>query len=180
MWNDRKSLYNVYRETIHFDAVESVSVWLQNIAPGRQTRIQLGPIRALPMAPAILRSPKITVAGKAILFPVDLPSGNWIECNGLEDCQAYGPKGELLGAIAPRGDWPAIARGVSPVRFECGRTEGPQPRARVTMFSYGEEFSCGADVHAHARPADERPGLPCQRRDERQQRPDYVDVLRKS
>lgn len=138
VWNDQKGLYNVYRETIHFDAVESVSVWLQNIAPGCETSVRLGPIRALPLVSATVRLPRITVAGTAIEFPVELPSGSWLECNGPGDCQAYGPKGESLGAIAPRGEWPVMARGVSAVRFECGPGNGPNPRARITVFNQGE------------------------------------------
>ena len=49
VWNDGKGAYNAYRETIDFSAVESVSVWLQNIPPGRETRCGLGPVRALPL-----------------------------------------------------------------------------------------------------------------------------------
>ena len=50
VWNDGKALYNAYRETIDFGAVETVSVWLQNLPPGRATECHLGPIRALPSA----------------------------------------------------------------------------------------------------------------------------------
>ena len=38
-WNDGKSLGDVYRETIRFDAVESVSVWLNNLPAGRTSRV---------------------------------------------------------------------------------------------------------------------------------------------
>src|SRR6185503_2850381 len=31
VWNDGKGVYNVYRETIDFGAIESASVWLQNL-----------------------------------------------------------------------------------------------------------------------------------------------------
>ena len=34
VWNDGKHPYNAYRETIDFGAIESVSVWLQNLPSG--------------------------------------------------------------------------------------------------------------------------------------------------
>ena len=48
-WDDGKSLYNVYRETIDFGAGESAEIWLQNLPPGKEAKCGLGPIKALSM-----------------------------------------------------------------------------------------------------------------------------------
>jgi hypothetical protein len=140
VWNDSKGHYNVYRETINFGVVDSVSIWLQNLPSGRETKVRLGPICAVLMRPVPVKNPKVTVAGNTITFPVELVSGSWMECNGPEDCTAYGPKGELLGKVTPRGEWPTLGTGVTSVKFDCERKEGPAPRARVTVFSQGAEL----------------------------------------
>jgi len=138
VWNDAKGLYNIYRETINFGAVESVNVWLQNLPPGREAKIRIGPIRALPMRPVAVKNPKITVDGKTVEFPVELASGSWIEGNGPDDCTVYGPKGEPLGKVSPRGDWPVLRSGVTPLKFSCEPSADPKPRARLTVFAHGE------------------------------------------
>jgi hypothetical protein len=140
VWNDGKHPYNVYRETIDFGAIESVSVWLQNLPTGRETKCRLGPIRALPLRPGLVKNPKVRVGGSTIEFPIELASGSWIECNGPADCAAYGSKGELLGKVTPRGDWPMLPAGVAPLQFSCESNDAATPRARVTVFSQGDEL----------------------------------------
>jgi hypothetical protein len=140
VWNDGKHPYNAYRETIDFGAIESVSVWLQNLLPGRETKCRLGPIRALPLRSGLVENPKITLGGKTVEFPIELASGSWIECNGPSDCVAYGAKGEPLGKVAPRGDWPTLPAGIVPLQFTCNPATVPNPRAHVTVFTHGEEL----------------------------------------
>jgi hypothetical protein len=140
IWNDAKSWYHVYREQVDFGAVESVSLWLQHLAPGRETKLRVGPIRALPMRPVVVANPKVTAGEKSIEFPVQLAPGSWIECNSPQDCAVYGAKGEPLGNVTPRGDWPVICGGSSPLRFSCESGGELKPRARVTVFCSGEEL----------------------------------------
>ena len=140
VWNDGKHPYNAYRETIDFGAVESVSAWLQNLPAGVGTKCRLGPIRALPLRPGLVKNPKVSVGGSTIEFPIELASGSWIECNGPADCAAYGAKGEPLGKVTPRGDWPTLPAGVAPLQFSCEPNDAAQPRARVTVFSHGDEL----------------------------------------
>jgi hypothetical protein len=140
VWNDGKHLYHVYREGVNFGAIESLSVWLQNLPTGCETKCRIGPLRALPMRSGSVKNPKLTVEGKTIEFPVELASGSWIECNGLDDCAVYGPKGESLGKVTPRGDWPVLRAGESAAQFSCETSDGAQPRARVTVSGLGEEL----------------------------------------
>ena len=140
VWNDGKGIYNAYRETIDFGAIESISVWLQNLPPGRETKCRLGPIHAVPMRPGLVKNPKVSVGGSTIEFPIELASGSWIECNGPADCTAYGAKGELLGKVTPRGDWPMLPAGVAPLQFSSEPNDAAQPRARVTVSSQGDEL----------------------------------------
>ena len=124
--------------TIDFGAIESVSVWLQNLPPGQATKCRLGPVQALPLRPGLVKNPSLCVGGKTIAFPVELASGGWIECNGSNDCVAYGSRGEPLGQLTPRGDWPALNAGVTPIQFSCESSGAIRPRARVTFFTRGK------------------------------------------
>ena len=138
VWNDNKSLYNVYRETIDFGAIESASVWLQNLPPGATVRCDLGPVKALPMLPATFKNPTLTLNGVTILFPVELTSGSWIECNGPEDCVLYGAKGEILSTFSPRPTIPRLKPGPNEISFSCSSNSGPAPRVKITLFAEGE------------------------------------------
>jgi hypothetical protein len=140
VWNDASHLYHAYRETVSFGAINSLSLWLQNLAPGRETKIGLGSIRALPLRAAAVTNPKLSVGGQGVEFPIALASGSWIECNGPEDCLVYGPKGEALGKVTPRGTWPEIPRGTTLLKFSCGPAADTPPRARVTVFHQGDEL----------------------------------------
>ena len=139
-WGDGKALYHLYREGVEFDAIDSVSVWLQNLPAGREVTCRLGPIRAVPMQEQTLRRPALSVNGTTITFEVELPAGGWIEANGPEDCQAFGPKGEPRGAVKVTGAWPQLRAGANAVEFRAPAAEGPAVRARVTVFARGEEL----------------------------------------
>jgi hypothetical protein len=139
-WNDGKGLYNVYRETIDFGAVESVEVWCQNLPPGKEVKCGIGPVKALPMLPGTLKNPALTVNGETWVLPAELTSGSWLECNGPEDCVHYGAKGETLGKIAPSGRLPTLRAGQNRVQFSCAPAQGPSPRVKVTLFTQGQEL----------------------------------------
>jgi hypothetical protein len=139
-WGDGKWAYNVYRETIDFGTVESVSVGLQNLAPGNETRCTVGPVKALPMLPGVVRNPTLTLNGTTVMIPLDLPSGSWIECKGPEGCVLYGSRGEVLKTLSLPGAWPTLKSGENRVQFSSKTSSGPAPRARITVFCRGEEL----------------------------------------
>ena len=139
-WNDGKSVYNAYRETIRFDAVSAVSVWCQNLPPAETAKCRLGPIKALPMLPATLKNPALTVNGERIEFPVELPSGSWLEYDGGSDFAVFGSKGEPLGRHTLKGTPLLLRAGENRLEFLCPSSTGPSPRAKVTLFSQGEEL----------------------------------------
>jgi hypothetical protein len=139
-WNDGKGLYDVYRETIDFGAVESVAIWCQNLPPGKEVKCGLGPIKALPMLPGTLKDPAITMDGVTTVFPGEFTSGSWLECSGSGDCTLYGSKGEVLGKVAPSGRRPTLRAGSNQVQFSCAPSQGPSPRVKVTLFTQGEDL----------------------------------------
>jgi hypothetical protein len=127
LWNDGKGAYNVYRETIDFAAVESISVWLQNLPPHRETKCRLGDIQALPLAATAIKNPQLTVAGRTVSFPIELKPGSWIECTGPETASLR-PQRRTSRQISPVGEgW--LSLGVTDFNSSAIPVRTPTPRA---------------------------------------------------
>ncbi len=137
IWNDGKWLYNAYRETVNFGAVQSLSLMYNNLPPHQEVRCTIGTVKALPMIPCTLKNPAVTVNGKTISFPVEIPSGGYLELYGGDTCTLYGPTGETLGKVAPAEPAPLLQAGGNSLQFACDPTD-PAPRARIVVISYGD------------------------------------------
>ncbi len=138
VWNDGKGLYNVYRETIDFGTVESVGIWYNNLPEGQQARCVIGPVKALPMVACTVRNPAVTINGKTITFPVEMPSGGYLELSTTGDCMLYGPKGEEIANVSPKGPIPLLSPGKNQIQFSADAADGPAPRVRLTISSHGQ------------------------------------------
>ena len=134
------SIYSIYRESIRPNAVETLSLWLNNIPPKGTVTCYLSPIRALPTKSSVLRAPSLTVAGETLRFPVDVATGQFLEFRGPGDCKLYGPRGEEICDVAYEGDVPILPPGESEARFSCEPEEGVQPRATISIITEGEPF----------------------------------------
>jgi hypothetical protein len=138
VWNDGKWLYNVYRETINFGAVESVGIWYNNLPKGERAECTIGRIKALPMVACTVKSPTIAINGKAIILPVEMTSGSYLEFSGGNDCVLYGPKGEVITKVTPDGAVPVLSAGENEILFSCSEAQGPAPRVKLTAISHGK------------------------------------------
>ncbi|NLZ07479.1 MAG: hypothetical protein GXY19_20105 [Phycisphaerae bacterium] len=137
VWNDGKGGYNVHRETIDFGAIESVSIWYNNLPKGRPVRCAVGPVKALPMLPCTVKNPAITVNGTTLCLPVEMPSGGYLEFRSDHDCVLYGPKGETIANVTPQGEPPLLRAGPNRIQFSCDAADGPAPRVRLTVVPQG-------------------------------------------
>ncbi len=138
VWNDGKGLYNVYRESINFGTITSMSIWYNNLPKDKQASCQIGPIKAIPMVACAVKNPKLTVNGKTVDFPVEMHSGSTLEFNTDNDGVLYGSKGEIISHVTPNGAIPMISTGENAIQFSCESTHGPVPRIKLTIISYGE------------------------------------------
>jgi hypothetical protein len=140
IWNDGKWLYNVYRETIDFGNIESISIWYSNLPKNKNVNCILGPVKALPMLDCSIKNPTVKVNSKIIVFPVEINSGSYLEFYGNDNCILYGAKGEMLMKVIPKGSVPLLLEGKNQIWFSCDQTEGPAARGKVTVISYGESL----------------------------------------
>jgi hypothetical protein len=138
VWNDGKGVYNVYRETIDFGTVESVSIWYNNLPEGQPARCVIGLVKALPMVACTVKNPAVTINGKTTVFPVEMSSGSYLELNASNDCVHYGSKGEVIAHVSPRGPIPLLSVGKNEIQFSSDTAAGPAPRVRLTVSSHGQ------------------------------------------
>ncbi|MCL5104046.1 MAG: hypothetical protein M1133_08025 [Armatimonadetes bacterium] len=130
--------YPIYRESVNFGAIESLSLWYNNIPQGKTVTCYLSPIKALPLASEKLHNPSVTIGGRTITFPIDLESGCYIEFNSVTDCKLYGRQHELIREIKPEGDAPVLTNGLNNVRFDAAVDSEVSVRAYVSVVSEGK------------------------------------------
>jgi len=85
-----------------------------------------------------VKNPAVTINGKTISFPVEMPSGSRLEFDGGNGCTLYGPKGETLAQPVPDTTAPRLRSGQNEINFSCDSTTGPAPRAKITILSHGD------------------------------------------
>jgi hypothetical protein len=138
VWNDAKGLYNVYRETVDFGTIESLSIWYNNLPKGQEAQCVIGPVKALPMVTCTVSNPTVSVNGMSIILPTAMSSGSYLEFNVDGGCMLYGTKGELLTQVSPEGQVPLLSTGENQIGFSCDAVDGPTPRVKLTVISHGQ------------------------------------------
>ena len=138
VWNDGKGLYNVYRESINFGTVKSMSIWYNNLPKNKQVACAIGPIKAMPMVTCTVKNPSVIINDKTVVLPVEMQSGSYLEFNADNDCILYGSKGEAIRKVVPNGVIPILSPGDNQVRVSCDSVDGPIPRLKLTVISHGE------------------------------------------
>jgi len=136
-WPYGRCTYSQYRDTLDFRHVEWLHLWYNQVAVGQTVSCYLSPIKAIPVIKNRIAKPSITVAGRTIVFPVEIESGGYLEFNGRDDCRLYGPKRELIRQVKPEGDIPILEAGENPMAFHCEES-GVRSRANVTVITQGD------------------------------------------
>jgi len=139
-WPEGSALYHVYRESIRFENIESLSIWYNNLPPNKEIKCYISPVKALPMINITIKNPIVTVNDKSIMFPVEMKSGSYLEFYSMSDCKLYGPKGELLAEVKPEGEIPTLLNGTNEVVFSCDKITDANPRANVTVITSGDRL----------------------------------------
>ena len=111
-------IYSIYRESVRFDQVETVGLWYNNLPPGKPATCYLSPIKAMPLVASRLVHPTVTIGAQAITFPVEIPSGHYLELIEAGNCKLYGPTGETLREITPQGTIPTLQPGENEIAFQ--------------------------------------------------------------
>ena len=132
------NIYSIYRESVNYSNVETLSLWYNNLPPNGSVTCYLSPIKALPLVKTKLHRPAVTVGEVTIRFPVEIESGYYLEFHSMSDCKLYSTKGELISEVEPQGDMPILEVGENQIKFTCEVSADASPRANVTVISQEE------------------------------------------
>lgn len=130
--------YSVYRESVDFNQVDTLSFWYNQLPQNEKVCCYLSPLKALPLKPTKLINPQVTLGGKTLRFPVEIETGAYLEFHSLTDCRLYDPNGALLSEVKPEGEIPTLLAGENSLEFTCESPEGTHARARVVTIARGE------------------------------------------
>ncbi len=136
-WPYGRCIYSQYRETLEFKHVEWLHLWYNNVPVNQKVTCYLSPVKALPVIGNKISKPAITVAGRSVVFPVEIESGCYLEFTSQDDCRLYGPKRELIQEVKPEGVIPALEAGDNSITFTCDKSV-TRPRANVTVITHGD------------------------------------------
>ncbi len=131
-------IYSIYRESANFVQIETLGLWYNNLPTGKQTTCYLSPIKAMPLVASKLINPTLTINGQAVTFPVEIPSGHYLELDEAGKCNLYGPNGELVREVAPQGTIPTMKSGENEIVFQAQTPQNLSPRTRVTLTTLGQ------------------------------------------
>lgn len=138
IWPDEYfNVYNSYFYTVHFDNIDKLQLWYNNLPAGKEVECIIGPVKALPLVPVTIHDPVIRIGEECIEFPVKLESGMFLEFNSLEDCKVYGSRGELISELRMKGEVPFLRTGLNDISFACRGTKGISSRVQVTIITEG-------------------------------------------
>ncbi len=129
--------YDIYRETVDYKQIEKLSVWINNLPANGAVKCYLSPVRATPLVKAKIQNPRLIVGDRALLLPVTMQSGSYLEFNSPEDCKVFGPDGSFLQEVKIAGAAPILAAGVNQLRFECDPIPDLNPRVRLNVATFG-------------------------------------------
>lgn len=144
-WSDYEWPYRnplaACREVVDQSQVSELNLYYNNLPPGKTVACRIGAIKTLAVERVKLERPRLTIAGKTLIFPVTLETGCYLELNSPEDCKLRDPNGAVLQQVHPQGPWPVFETGENVVVFECNGSAGRNARALVTSLTSGPAFS---------------------------------------
>jgi hypothetical protein len=136
-----RTAFAAYQPWVDYGQIGRLSLWLNNLPPGKKVEVLVGPIKALPLQPATLVDPRVTIGGRTITFPTAIESGCYLEYTPPARCDVYGPAGERLRTVVPQGHPPIVVPGENEVRLRSDTVPGLAARATVTVITRGTTFA---------------------------------------
>ena len=130
--------YHIYRERVHYDQVECLALYLNNVPEGKEAVVHVGPIKAVPLKKGNVAHPTLSLNGESITLPVVLETGQYLELEGDGAYTVYGPDGAVVLTDRLQDSIPQLKAGENEIGFACEQPEGYTLRAQVTVITSGE------------------------------------------
>ena len=131
-------IYSEYREAVDYHQVTDI----QMMADRENSEVKFRSVKALELKEYSLVNPTLIIDGKRLTFPVEIPSGHYLEwdpqCGTPNEARVLTPNGEVIAAAAPEGDFTELPAGASEIRWESGVSADASFRAKLTVRVLGE------------------------------------------
>jgi len=108
------------------------------IAPGKQVRCLVGPIKALRENWLPVKDPSFTIGGQTIVFPCQVQTEQYLEFHGRGPARLFDRNGFPLAAVVPTGAVPVLRRGKNRIAFTSAVGPGLSRRVEVVLIRFGD------------------------------------------
>jgi hypothetical protein len=102
--------FNLEGANLDLGRIEYLIIYYNGIPAGQTVTCRIDDVRALRQTRGIAR-PELSVAGKTIVFPVELGVGDRLVMTGPDDCRLYRKAGDAPEAVRPEGKALNLKRG---------------------------------------------------------------------
>ncbi len=130
--------YPVYHAHLNYGQIGELHLALNDLPPGEEVQVFLGPIRSIPHKTVSFANPELTFNGQRVTFPVTLESGHMLEYTPPSAYIVCDKNGERLTTGTTGGDAPMLQPGANAVEFTSEAPDGATLHARVTLTTAGE------------------------------------------
>jgi hypothetical protein len=121
--------YYIYERALAIGSVEKAAIWLNGVKKGSEATVEVSGVKVMPLAPAPLAKPVVSLNGAAFALPFDVAEGQFAE---LEDgfWTLYALDGTPMRRVKAETPAPSVAAGGNTVAFSA---QNPSARAEVTV-----------------------------------------------
>ncbi|MDD3544842.1 MAG: hypothetical protein PHG96_05710, partial [Kiritimatiellae bacterium] len=130
----RRGSHAIFRTNLNMAHISQVSLYLNGLPAGGGAAVTLSPVLALPVLPARLERPALTVNGQTLTVPFTLASGEFAELEPDGIFTHYSERGDPLArAVGAQGQQPELCSGLNTFALAGGRAE-------ISITAFGSPF----------------------------------------
>lgn len=133
-WPYGRCVYDIYRNTVQYDRVAGINLWLNNVPADGKSICLISKIRALPLVRTRLSNPVLRLGDCNLALPFELTAGDWLEIMPDGVASAFAPDGREIKSVKLPGKPAQLAAGANDLAFNATVDAG-HCRARVTVIS---------------------------------------------
>ena len=137
-WPFERCQYGIFRSTTNFANCRALFFWYNQIPCSGSVECLLSPVKALPLLEQKMVNPVLSVNGHAVVFPIELLPGQYLECCN-NDCRLFDKNGDFLGDVTPSNPLPVLQTGDNDLLFNC-QPAPARTRAWINIFSQDDQL----------------------------------------
>jgi hypothetical protein len=139
-WPYGRAVYQLYRHKLEPADVCRLDLWYTGVDVGQSARCLLTPIRALPVRAVTWDRPRLMIGSHCVEFPVEMTSGQWLQCQSDGSYEFFSRTGETLAQGCLPHAMPQLAHGKDAIVLDPDGEPG-EHRLRVSLTTMGPSLA---------------------------------------